>query len=194
LSLQIIITSIFIFIYAFLMSSSDLLVGEIDGSSDSSHRIELLKRDESKITDLSDFEDNDLIKSVVIYEMVYSAYQAIGKVDEDNPSGSYALGEINMNDATVLNASDLVEGTLPNGGQVVLSTLSMELYDLEIGDQVSLHRVFTNFEESIGDVYTVSGTTLRGNTQSVYFHASVFSNKELALNGLISTYPLPVMV
>ncbi|PKK86727.1 MAG: hypothetical protein CVV63_03990, partial [Tenericutes bacterium HGW-Tenericutes-8] len=79
LSLQIMITSIFIFIYAFLMFSSDLIVGEIGSDNDSSHRIELVKRDESLITDISEFEDNDLIKSVVVYEMIYSAYQAIGK-------------------------------------------------------------------------------------------------------------------
>lgn len=186
LSLQVIITGVFIFIYAFLMSSSDLIVGEMSGSNDSSHRIELVKRDESGIMDLSDFENNELIRSVVIYEMIYYAYQAIGKVEEDSSAGSYTLGEINMNDASVLNLADIVEGTLPGENEVVLSSLSMDLYDLEVGDQVSLLRVYTEFTKSIGDIYTISGTTMRGNDQSVYFHTSVFSNKELALNGLMT--------
>ena len=186
LSLQIIITSIFIFIRAFLMSSSDLIVGDLAGNNDSSHRIELVKRDESKITDLSEFENNELIKSVVKYEMIYSAYKAIGLVNEDNLSGSFPLGEININDAAVLNQSDLVEGTLPRANEVILSVLSMELYSLKIGDQVSLLRTFTTFEESIGDIYTISGTTWLGNSQSVYFQSSLFIDKEQALHGLIA--------
>jgi ABC-type lipoprotein export system ATPase subunit/ABC-type antimicrobial peptide transport system permease subunit len=186
LSLQIIIISIFIFIRAFLLSSSDLLVGDLAGDNDSSHLIEIVKRDESKISDLSEFEHNELIKSVVKYDMVYAAYQAIGKVDEENLLGSYPLGEINMNDAAVLNKTDLFEGSLPRVYEVVLSTISMELYDLKVGDQVSLLRVYTSFEESIGDIYTISGTTQLGNSQSVYFHSSLFKNKEQALHGLIA--------
>ncbi len=47
LSLQIIITSIFIFIRAFLLSSSDLIVGDLNSNNDSSHRIEIVKRDQA---------------------------------------------------------------------------------------------------------------------------------------------------
>jgi ABC-type lipoprotein export system ATPase subunit len=186
LTLQTVITGIFIFIYAYLMHSSDLLIGELASDNDSSHRIELVKRDESKITDLSEFEDNDLIKSLVEYEMIFHAYQAIGLVDEESTTGTYAFGEINMNDAAVLTSKDLTNGRLPNGNEVVLSDLSMELYDLEIGDKVSLLRVYTKYTESIGDVYIISGTTLRGNNQSVYFNSSIFTDKDLALYGLLN--------
>jgi len=186
LTLQTIITGIFILIYAYLMFSSDLLVGELAGDNDSSHRVEVVKRDESKITDFSAFEDNKLIQSIVEYEMVYHAYQAIGKVDEESTSGTYALGEINMNDAAVLNQEDLSEGRLPNANEVVLSSLSMQLYDLKVGDEVSLLWVYTKLTKSIGDVYTISGTTLRGNNQSVYLNSSIYNDKELALHGLMS--------
>jgi len=186
LTLQTIITGIFIFIYAYLMHSSDLLVGELASDNDSSHRIELVKRDESKITDLTEFEENDLVRSIVEYEMIYHAYQAIGIVDEDSTSGTYPLGEINMNDASVLQKEDLTNGRLPNANEVVLSDLSMELYDLEIGDEVSLLRVYTKYTKSVGDVYIISGTTLRGNNQSVYLNSSIYTDKELALYGLLN--------
>ncbi len=186
LTLQTIIIGIFVFIYAYLMLSSNLLVGELASENDSSHIIEIINRDESKITDYSQFEDNELVRSIVEYETTYYAYSAIGKIDEFNPSGSYALGEINMNDSTVLNEEDIVEGSLPKENEIILSVLSMELFDFEIGDEVSLLKVYTKSTRSVGDIYTISGTTLRGNNQSVYFHPSVFSDKDLALNGLIT--------
>lgn len=186
LTLQTIITGIFIFIYSYLMLSGDLLIGELASDNDSSHQIEMVKRDESKITDLSDFEDNELIRSIVEYETIYFTYQAIGKIEGDDPAGSYPLGRINMNDATVLNLGDLVEGELPGEGEVVLSALSMELYDLEVGDEVLLLRVYTELTKSIGDTYTISGIALRGNDKSVYFNSDVFSDRELALDGLIT--------
>jgi ABC-type lipoprotein export system ATPase subunit len=187
LTLQSIITGIFIFIYAFLYLSSDLLIGELAGDNDSSHRIEIVRRDEQKITDVSEFENNDLVKSVVELEMIFHAYKAIGNVDEESTDGTYPLGEINMNDATVLNEADITAGRLPNANEVVLSELSMQLYDLEIGDEVSLLRAYTKYAKSIGDVYIISGTTLRGNNQSVYFNSAIFEDRELALDGLINS-------
>ena len=187
LTLQSIITGIFIFIYAYLLLSSDLLIGELASDNDSSHKIEIMRRDEQPITSISDFEDNDLIKSIVTYEMTYHSYEAIGTVDEDDPEGTYPLGEINMNDAAVLREVDLTSGRMPNGNEVVLSDLSMQLYDLEIGDQVSLLRVHTKHQKSIGDVYTISGTTLRGNSKSVYFNSMIFEDPDLALHGLLNT-------
>ena len=87
-------------------TTKTITIGELASDNDSSHRIEIVRRDEEKITDISEFEGMELVQSVVEYEMIFDAYEAISKVDEESPDGTYPLGEINMNDASVLTEAE----------------------------------------------------------------------------------------
>ncbi len=185
LSLQIVVVGIFLFIYAYLMYSSEILVGEIANEKDSSHQLEVVLRDESIITDLSDF-DNELVKSIVVYETVYEAYKAIGYYEDDN-NLAFSLEQINMDDASVLNTKDITSGSAPDSGEIVVNELLTDLYGFRIGDKVVLQGTYLKYTEAVGDIYTISGTTLRGNASSIYFNHDVFTNTDLAINGLIGS-------
>jgi ABC-type lipoprotein export system ATPase subunit len=184
LSLQIVVVGIFLFIYAYLMYSSEILVGEIANETDSSHQLEVTLKDEGIIDDFSDF-DNELIKSIVKYETVYNAYKGIGYY-EDLLNGPFSLEEINVDDATVLNREDLTGGEFPEEGEIVLNELLMDLYGFRIGDKVILQRTFLKYTRSIGDTYVISGTTIRGNASSVYSNHSIFEDENLAIDGLVA--------
>lgn len=186
LSLQVVVVGIFMFIYAFLMSSADLLVRETAPASDSSHQVSVVRRDDMPIS-IEEFSEFDIIRSISLYETSYSAFKAIGYLSEDPITGSYPIGEILMEDASVLNEGDLSAGTLPEINEVVLSDIMMQLYDLKVGDEVVLLRIFTKFTQSPGTTFVISGSTLRGSNETVYLNNEIFVDKEIALNGLLST-------
>ncbi|MBU1019572.1 MAG: hypothetical protein KJ847_00040, partial [Firmicutes bacterium] len=71
--------------------------------------------------------------------------------------------------------------------EVVLSDLMMQLYDLKVGDEVVLLKQFTKFTQSPGTSFIVSGSTLRGSNQTVYLNNGIFTDKEIAIDGLLLT-------
>lgn len=184
LLLQILIISIFIFIYAFLMYSEDIIVGEAVAERDSSHQLRLVRRDQDVI-DTSLFANHNLIRSIGIYETAYETYVAVGFPGTTARLENFPIGEIKMDNASVINLSDITSGTLPGPNEVVVSDLVMETYDLKIGDELLFFGKYYQYIRSPGTLYTISGSTIRGNTKSVYFHADVFLSKEIALEGLL---------
>ena len=185
LILQMLVIGIFIFIYAFIMQSEDILVGEGVADNDSSHQIRLVRRDQEDL-DPDAFTGDPLIRSVGIYETAFEAYRAFGKPGKTVRSENYPLGEIRMDDARVLNPEDLTSGEMPGPGEVVMSDLAMELHDLEIGDDLLFFGTYYQYISTYGETFTISGSTIRGNNMSVYFESSLFESKETALDGLLN--------
>ncbi len=185
LILQMLVIGVFIFIYAFIMYSEDILVGEGVADNDSSHQIRLVRRDEEALDPVL-FENDPIIRSVGIYEPSFEAYRAFGRVGKSVSSENYPLGEIRMDDAVVLNEEDLTSGTLPGEHEVVMSDLAMELHDLSIGDQLLMFGTFYEYISTYGETFTISGSTIRGNNMSVYFNSSLFESKAIALDGLLN--------
>ena len=184
LSLQVMVVGIFMFIYAFLMSSADILVSESASPNDSSHQVVIESRNDDPI-DVEDFYGNDLIRSISLYETSYNTYLAISLPAEDPIVGDYPLGLITIEDAAVLNYQDLTNGELPLLNEIVVSKAMLDLYDLEVGDEVVLLRQYTRFVKSPGTSYIISGSTLRGTDKTVYLNTEIFIDKEIALEGLI---------
>jgi putative ABC transport system permease protein len=184
LSLQMAVIAAFVLVYAFLMASADIIIGEQAAENDSSHQLILIRRNEESI-DPTSFYPFGLVRSVAIYETSYQAYQAFGRTSPIIKNRNYPLGEVNMEDANVLNLKDLTQGEFPTKNEVVLSDLMMELYDINVGDELIFFGRFLQFVSDYGKIFTVSGSTIRGNNKTVYFNNEVFNDKEIALDGLI---------
>jgi putative ABC transport system permease protein len=184
LTLQILIISVFIFIYAFIMYSEDIIIGEGVAERDSSHQIRLVRRDED-IIQIEQFQNLDVIRTIGIYETAYEVYTAFGFPGSRRRNENYPVGEIRIDDVSVLNPIDLTQGNFPNENEVVVSDLFMEIYNLQIGDQLIFQGTYYQYIPTYGTIYTVSGSTIRGNSRSVYFHPSIFTSKEIALEGMM---------
>lgn len=185
LSLQVLIIGIFIFIYAFIASSADILLADDITSTDSSYQLAITRRDNQPI-DVNDFTDMPNIRSIAEYETAYKAYNAFSVIVDSVGIGVFPSGPVNMDSAIVLNTEDLTIGVLPSQkNEVVVSDVMAAQHKLTAGSSITLLGRHTN-SRTIGTVYTVVGTTILGSTSTIFFHNDIFSDKVVALEGLLN--------
>ncbi|MCF7932882.1 MAG: ABC transporter ATP-binding protein [Acholeplasmataceae bacterium] len=186
-SLQVFAVALLVFVYAFLMASSDTLIGENAAQSDSSHQMRIVRKDMEPV-DASYFESLGPVQDIGLYPTAYEAFVAFSLPGERDPLSNFPLGEIRMENAAVLDDQDLVAGDLPTLGQVVLSDVMLELYGLSVGDEILLFDRYMRFDNSVGMRFEIAGTTIRGTKETVYFNPGIFTNQAIALKGLIQVY------
>jgi putative ABC transport system permease protein len=186
-SLQVIAVFLLLVAYAFLMASSDTLIGENAAESDSSHQMRLVRRDGQTLSE-GDFLGFDPVRDIISLTTTYDAFVAFSLPGERDPLSNFPLGAIRMENAAVLDFEDLEEGDMPDEGGVVLPAIMLDLYGLEIGDDLLFFDRHMRFDNSVGIPYEIQGSTIRGTKETVYFNSAVFRDSALALQGMINVH------